>query len=283
MSVDRSAPSVPSARADARAPISAADVRARVADPTRWDIGHVISTGSTNADLMDTPAPPSGAVAVLIAEEQIRGRGRAGRVWSCPAGAGLMMSIALHRPPVPPARRGWAGAVLGLALVDALAALLPGRDVGLKWPNDVLVDGDKIAGILGEAGAETVVVGSGVNITLRADELPRPDATSLALLGAVGPAFDRAALAAAVLDGLSARLDRWFVADGDVDAGGLRADYRDRSATLGRSVRLQIPGGAEVLGVATDITPDGALVVRTTDGRERAWSVAEVTHLRPAT
>ena len=268
--------------ADPRAPVTADAVLDRLADPRRWDVRHVRSTGSTNADLMDAPPPPSGVLAVLIAEEQVRGRGRAGRVWSCPAGAGLMMSIALHRPPVPPARRGWAGAALGMSIVDALTPLLPGHEVGLKWPNDVLVDGRKIAGILGEAGADVVVVGAGINVSLQTDELPRPDATSLSLVGAAPPALDRSALAAAVLDALGPRLDRWLGADGDVDISGLRAEYRQRSATLGLAVRLQIPGGADIQGLAVDVTPDGAVLVRTADGRERAWSVAEVTHLRPA-
>ncbi|MTD14161.1 biotin--[acetyl-CoA-carboxylase] ligase [Nakamurella sp. YIM 132087] len=250
----------------------------------RVALTHALRTGSTNADL----AAPTGSAAaahtpftVLTTEEQVAGRGRSGRTWSCPPGAGLMFSVRADRGRIPAERIGWIGAVLGLAILDAVRPLLPDlRPVTLKWPNDVLVGPRKLAGILAEMGPAGVVVGSGINISLRTDELPRDDATSLRLAGA-GP-VDRAALLAAILGSFVARFDRWEAAGGDVDAAGVRGDYRAVCSTLGTDVRVQLPGGSSVTGQAEDVDPDGGIVLRTPDGAHTTYRAGDVVHLRPA-
>ena len=156
----------------ARVPLDPARVAAALAAPGRFSIRHVEATGSTNADLAaGPPATAGGPWPVLVAHHQVAGRGRAGRVWSCPPGAGLTFSVRVPLGEVPPSRRGWLGIVLGLsavAVLDRDPALRP----GLKWPNDLLLDGRKGAGILAEAVGEDVVVGMGLNVLLTSDELP---------------------------------------------------------------------------------------------------------------
>ncbi len=244
----------------------------------RWSVRAVSSTGSTNDDLAAAAHAGAEDGTVLISELQRTGRGRLGRTWTAPAGSGLILSVLLRLPTVPPGRRAWIGPLLGLGLVTGTRAVT-GVDTALKWPNDLLVDGSKCAGMLADATPDGVVVGFGLNVTLTRDELPRPDATSLLLAGA--QVLDRALLAAAVLDDLAVRLDRWTRAGGDPDRSGLREDYRRCCATLGSDVRVELPAGGAVTGVAVDITADGALVVRTTAGLQ-TFTAADVAHLRPA-
>jgi BirA family transcriptional regulator, biotin operon repressor / biotin---[acetyl-CoA-carboxylase] ligase len=259
-----------------RSPLDPGLVRARLAAAglaDRYDVRQVLRTGSTNADLA-AQAPDDPAVTVLTTEEQVAGRGRAGRVWSCPAGAGLMFSVRLTvdgaLAGVPADRYGWSGAVLALAIRQALAGLLP---VDLKWPNDLLVADRKLGGILAEFTGSAVVVGAGVNVALTTAELPRADATSLALQGI---SVDRAELLADVLIALDGLLAGWRT-----DPDGIRDRYRPACGTLGRQVRLELPGDRTVTGTALDVAPDGGLVVRTPDGT-RTFGAGDVVHLRAA-
>jgi BirA family biotin operon repressor/biotin-[acetyl-CoA-carboxylase] ligase len=256
-------------------------VQRALSRPGRWRIEHTVVTGSTNADLSVRVATAESGE-VLTTEEQLSGRGRSGRDWYCPAGAGLMFSALVRLPQVPADRRGWTGALLGLAIVTAVQRLCSVR-ASLKWPNDVLVEGRKCAGILGEMVDDAVVVGAGINVSLRARELPRPDSTSLLLIGArpLAAALDRAALLAAILDDFGDLLDRWVAADGDVDRSGLRADYRSSCATIGSDVRLLLPDGRQVIARAVDVAPDGTLLAADGSGRVTSYSAADVVHLRP--
>ncbi len=170
----------------------------------------------------------------------------------------------------------------GLSLVAAVNTVsglpvgTPSR-VRLKWPNDLLIDGRKAAGLLAESTGGGVVVGMGLNVSLRPDELPRADATSLLLAGAGN--LDRQRLAAAVLDELGEWVDKWRATAGDADRCGLRDAYRAACATVGERVRLELPSGEQVLGVAVDVTTDGALLVDTATG-VRVFAAADVFHLR---
>lgn len=263
-----------------RRPIDPAAVGTRLTRPGPWAVRQVPVTGSTNADLAAGAVTlPHGAV--LTTEEQVSGRGRAGRDWVCPAGAGLMFSVLLREPRIPPDRRGWTGAVLGMAIVRAVASV-SGLEASLKWPNDVLIDGRKCAGILGEVADDAIVIGSGINVSLLPDELPREDATSLLLAGADTDGLDRAVLLARILDEFGVLLDRWVAASGDIDASGLRVDYLRICTTVGSRVRLILPGGGEPVLLAVDVAADGSLIVQDDAGRRRSYSVADVVHLRPA-
>lgn len=256
-----------------------AAVAARLADPDRWVIDWTAQTGSTNADLAArAEAGRLRAGQVLVTEEQVAGRGRAGRVWHCPPGAGLMFSVGFDLPGVPPDRRGWVGAVLGLAVVAGLREAA-GVGASLKWPNDVLIDGAKCAGILGEVAGGRLIVGSGVNMSLTRTELPRADATSVALAGG---RLDRAALLAAILDELGSWCDRWNAAGGDVDAAGIRPAYLRACSTVGAPIRVLLPTERWVFGEAVDVDAGGALVVADASGRRHTFTVGDVVHVRPA-
>jgi BirA family biotin operon repressor/biotin-[acetyl-CoA-carboxylase] ligase len=149
--------------------------------------------------------------------------------------------------------------------------------VGLKWPNDVLADGGKLAGILAEVAAPTpvIVLGLGLNVSLTADEAPDPVATSLLMLGS--SAINRNTLARRILRELAVRIDAWRSAGG-ADAT-LIADYQHYSLTLGSRVRAILPGDREVVGIAHAIDETGRLCVDT-GGETVAISAGDITHLR---
>jgi BirA family biotin operon repressor/biotin-[acetyl-CoA-carboxylase] ligase len=215
---------------------------------------------------------------VVIAEAQTAGRGRRGRVWTSPPGRNLAFSVVL-RPDLPPARAPEVTLVASVAICDALRQA--GVAAGIKWPNDVLVGGRKIAGILTELAAEPdrvhwVVVGVGVNVNARAEDFPaelRGEATSLLLER--GVATPRALFAAACLTALEEWLDR----HAEEGFGAVRAAWRERSVTLGREVSVQADGRV-VVGTAEDLDEDGALLVRDAAGLQRILA-GDVTLLRP--
>ncbi|MDV9201885.1 biotin--[acetyl-CoA-carboxylase] ligase, partial [Streptomyces sp. Wh19] len=160
----------------------------------------VETTGSTNSDLARRAAAGLDEGTVLIAEEQTAGRGRLDRTWTAPARSGLFLSVYLKPGDVPAERWGWLPLLTGVAAATGLARSA-GVDMALKWPNDLLVTVEgaerKAGGILAERAGDGVVVGMGVNVSLRADELPAPTAASLALAGAVST--DRETLLRGVL------------------------------------------------------------------------------------
>ena len=254
-------------------------------------------TGSTNADLLARAAAGEAEGAVLAAEQQDAGRGRMGRAWVAPPRAALAFSVLLRPQDVPPARRSWLPLLAGVAAATSVRTAA-GVDAQLKWPNDVLVGGAKLGGILAEAAGDAVVVGIGLNVSTGLDELPPPGpgalaATSLRLSGA---ALSGAALSGAALSG-AARLDRealladllagferwyraWCQVMGDAERSGLHAAYTRLSATLGRRVRVERPGGQQVTGLATGLDPDGRLLVRESPDTEVAVAAGDVVHLR---
>ncbi|MCM1944123.1 biotin--[acetyl-CoA-carboxylase] ligase [Streptomyces sp. G2] len=240
----------------------------------------VTSTGSTNSDLAARAAElPEGAV--LVAEEQTSGRGRLDRTWSAPARSGLFLSVLL-KPDVPAHRLGWLPLLTGVAAATGLVKAA-GTDISLKWPNDLLVtvDGEerKAGGILAErAGEDGVVVGLGVNVSLRAEELPVPTAGSLLLADAVST--DRDTLLRAVLRSLADWYGAWVRADGDPEASGVRAAYEAGCATLGRRVRADLPGERMLEGEAVSLDGDGRLVVATEGGGTEAVGAGDIVHLR---
>lgn len=260
-----------------RPPLRAEELRRGLAG-SRWsDVQVVASTGSTNADVAAAARAGAGEGLVLVTEWQRAGRGRLGRSWSAPPRSGLTFSVLL-RPAVPPSRLGWIPLLAGVAVASALGRVAD-VDLRLKWPNDVLAGEHKLAGILAERVEEAVVLGVGINVTLRRDELPTAGATSLALEGAV--ALDRDTLLRAVLRELDTRYADFVGTGGDPDAAGLRDAYRRNSATLGRDVRVQLPGEVTLTGRAGDVDAEGRLVLTGPHGLT-AVAAGDVVHVRRA-
>lgn len=238
------------------------------------DVGRVVhwfeEIGSTNDRAKELADEGAEHGEVVVAEAQTAGRGRRGRAWASPARRNLYFSVVL-RPDLPPARAPELTLVGSVALCDALRQA--GVDAGIKWPNDLLVAGKKIAGILTELAAEPdkvdwVVLGAGVNVNARLEDFPeevRGEATSLLLER--GQAAPRVLFAAACFTALETWLDR----HDEEGFAVIREGWRARSVTLGREVAVKVDG-RELTGVAEDIDEAGALLVRTAAGLERVLS-----------
>jgi BirA family biotin operon repressor/biotin-[acetyl-CoA-carboxylase] ligase len=275
-----------------RPPLNAAALERAIVTPDGlWTALDVVpATGSTNSDLAARAREGAAEGAVLVAEEQTAGRGRLDRQWTAPARSGLFFSVLLRPSDVPVRRWGWLPLLAGVATATAVART-GGVDTGLKWPNDLLVtiggEERKTGGILAERvdspAGDAVVIGIGLNVTLREDELPVPAAGSLALAGAKG-STDRDPLLRAVLRSLAEWYGEWRAVGGDPDASRLRQVYAAGCATLGRAVRAELPGGGAVTGTAVTVDDDGRLVIATEgpDGgtQERAVGAGDVVHLR---
>lgn len=247
------------------------------------------TTGSTNADLLAAAADlPHGSVVATL--DQTAGRGRLDRSWSAPAGQTLAASL-LVRADLDDRSRGWLPLVAGRAMRDAVSARLGGGAgasrasrpvVEVKWPNDVHVDERKVCGILCQVASDgSVVVGAGVNLTIPADALPTPTATSLAVAGAHGTASE---LADAVLADFRAAVLEAVVAlsTGGAAAEAVRVDVRAACGTIGRRIRLELPDGSVEEADAVGIDDDGRITIRHRDGATRGVAVGDVTHLRYA-
>lgn len=233
-------------------------------------IVEIPTTESTNADLV--AALQSGDdwphLGALVTRDQRGGRGRLDREWVTPAGAALAISVVLRVDSVPVERRGWIPLAAGAAMVDAIAAQLPGAAV--KWPNDVLIDGRKICGILAQvADFDTIVVGSGVNTRMTREQLPVETATSFA---AQGVDVDEERLIADYLRRLGEVVSV-------LSRGSVRDVVTKRCVTIGQRVTAHLPGGERITGLATGLDESGRLLI---DGTSRPIAVGDIVHLRPA-
>lgn len=223
--------------------------------PPGWTVEEVDQTASTNTDLLErTSTLPDRAV--LRADHQTAGRGRLDRHWEAPAGANLLVSLLFRT--VPPDPGELMRRVALAAVVAARAALAPEHQVALKWPNDLLLDGRKLAGLLAQRADDgSVVVGIGVNVGWAPDGAAR-------LGEQIAPRRLLAAMLAAY-DALPAEID---------------ALYRSELATLGQRVRVVLPTG-DLVGTAVGVEPDGRLVVVDDCAISHRLSVGDVVHLRP--
>jgi BirA family transcriptional regulator, biotin operon repressor / biotin---[acetyl-CoA-carboxylase] ligase len=252
-----------------------------------WTSVEVVeTTGSTNTDLLARGGPEG---QVLVAEEQTAGRGRMGRSWVSQPGAALTFSVLLRPVTVPASRRGWLPLLTGVAVATAVRSAASVAAT-LKWPNDVLAGDRKLAGILAEQSGQSgqsgsggaLVIGIGLNVATPSDALPVSPgglrATSLLAEGAAD--VGREPLLVEVLRSF----ERWYLpfrADPDPARTGLLAEYRSLCATLGRQVRVDLPGGRVLSGTAEDVDADGCLLVRedATTGVSPV-SAGDVIHLR---
>ncbi|MFJ8908712.1 biotin--[acetyl-CoA-carboxylase] ligase [Streptomyces sp. NPDC102351] len=268
-----------------RPPLNATALRrGLVREGAMWrEVEVVQRTGSTNSDLVARAAAEKlEEGVVLVAEEQTAARGRLDRRWVAPARSGLFFSVLLRPREVRVERWGWLPLLTGVAVATGLARAA-GVDTALKWPNDVLVtvrgEERKAGGILVEAtGDGGVVVGVGVNVSLRADELPVATAGSLALAGAVST--DRDPLLRGMLRALEEWYGRWRGAGGDAGACGLQEAYAAGCATLGRVVRAELPGDRALVGEAVAVDGDGRLVLATEAGVQEPVGAGDIIHLR---
>jgi BirA family transcriptional regulator, biotin operon repressor / biotin---[acetyl-CoA-carboxylase] ligase len=217
----------------------------------------VAETGSTNADLLaDLDAGVVGDRCVLAAAHQTAGRGRLDRRWEAPVGSNLLVSIVFSPTPEPAVD---ATHRVGLAALAAARDLRPEAAMSLKWPNDVLLGDHKLAGILAQRSStrDAVVVGLGLNVGWAPE--------GAAHLGDPAPPAEVLALVLEHLDRLPPSIELL---------------YRAALSTLGARVRVELPGGAVVDGVAVDVDPDGRLLVEDDAAVITAFDVGDVVHLR---
>ena len=220
---------------------------------------------------------PEGLVAV--ADHQSAGRGRLGRSWTAPPGSSLLASVLL-RPGLSPESLHLVNVALALAAADACLEVA-GVEVGLKWPNDLLVADRKVAGVLAEAdlggpGRPAVVVGIGLNVNWPEELPPELAGTATSLNRLAGRTVDRAALLVRILVGLDRRYSA-LGAPGGPEA--LASEYRGRCATIGRAVRVEL-ADETFTGTAADVDDAGHLLVMT-DVCLRTVGAGDVVHLRP--
>ncbi len=260
-----------------RPPLDAA--RLAAADPDLLPgltVEVVDETASTNALVTERARAGAAEGLVVTAEHQTSGRGRLDRTWETPARSALTFSLLL-RPTAPLHSWPWLPLLAGYAVDKALKAA--GFEPSVKWPNDVLLGERKVAGILVERvetdGGPAAVVGVGLNVGMTAEELPVPEATSLAV---VGTAPDRTDLLVDVLASVWESYTAWQVG-GDLAGARLAESYVAACATIGRQVRVDLPSGEVLTGTASGIDPSGRLVVQHGDGHT-AVSAGDVVHVR---
>jgi BirA family biotin operon repressor/biotin-[acetyl-CoA-carboxylase] ligase len=261
-------------------PLDEVRLRSELLEPgalwRRLDV--VAETGSTNADLAARARAGEESGTVLVTDFQSAGKGRLGRTWTAPPGTSIAMSVLIRPHDVASTRWTWLPLLAGLAVVEALRRGAEAHAV-LKWPNDVLVDGRKICGILAERvetpSGPACVIGMGLNVHLSDEELPVPTAISLAVLNP-SRVMGRNPLLTTILRAFASIYQQWEISDDDT---AFATSYVKRCDTIGRRVRVSLAGGLDVEGEAEAIDRDGRLVIRTAEG-VRSLGAGDVVHLR---
>jgi len=239
-----------------------------------WRVSVVDVTGSTQNDLaVEARRGNSQNGDVLVAEFQLTGRGRLGRSFIAPTRSALLFSLFI-RPHREGGDWGWLPLLAGQAVVAAIESQCK-ADVAcrLKWPNDILMGEMKVAGLLAER-VETpegpgVIIGIGINVDASEEELPISTATSLKLQGC--SAFEREDLLITILENVAHYLQRWEANDGN-----LISEYENVSVTIGRRIRIELPGGVMKESIAKGVAPSGALIL--TNGE--LVTVGDIVHLQ---
>jgi BirA family biotin operon repressor/biotin-[acetyl-CoA-carboxylase] ligase len=260
--------------------LTLAAVRAHLNDPRDWHLHLLEETTSTNAVAMELAEAAAPHGTVVLADAQTAGRGREGREWRTPRGTAIALSV-IVRPGSGPEWWPWIGLAAAVATRDAIERVtgVIGR---VKWPNDVLISGRKVAGVLTETRwhpvrgtRRAVVVGVGVNVNNRAAGLPESyAAAATSILDVTGTITDRNALAAEILNGLARDIDGLPRA-----AGELRTRWTAASATQGGHVSVSTPTGL-LEGVDDGLDSSGRLIVRTRDRCAHAIHTGDVLMLR---
>jgi biotin--[acetyl-coA-carboxylase] ligase len=233
-------------------------------------------TGSTNSDVAEEARRGEAEGLVVATLEQRAGRGRMDRAWVAPPGTSLAFSMLLEPRPERP-HWGWLSLLAGIAVHEAVDGLAPepGR-VQLKWPNDVLIDGRKVCGILNKLvehpDGDRAVIGIGVNVSIREDQLPVPTATSLRIAGLCE---DPKQLLGSILERFQPLYEHWQ------EAGEVRDEYQRRCASIGTPLRIVVDERRIVEGIGHGVDEHGRLRVATASGIE-TFAVGDVIHARLA-
>ena len=241
-------------------------------------------TGSTNSDLLTFAGSKPELwtdFSVLVTDNQIAGRGRLDRQWVAVPGAGLAVSVLLKPTTFGMSSFGWLPLLAGLAMKNAVSSLIEDAPVSLKWPNDVLVTGEKISGLLAEVlpGGDGVVIGAGLNLKQSKDELPIENATSLALQGVAN--FEIDDVLVRYLASFKRLYEEFADAKGDAETSGLSQAVQEASSTIGSSVKVHLPDGSNFSGKAVGLDASGRLLVAMADPLEiRAVAAGDIQHLR---
>ncbi|MGV8857758.1 biotin--[acetyl-CoA-carboxylase] ligase [Rhodoglobus sp.] len=242
---------------------------------------HLDEVGSTNHELMARAANSTAQhFSALVTTNQTAGRGRLGREWIAPPGKTLAVSVLFAPERASIESLAWMPLIGGLAMARAVRSLVNDRKVTLKWPNDVQIESLKVSGLLSElvAGGSGVIVGAGLNLTIEPAELPTSVSTSLLIEG-VDPGVDLAL--SSYLRELVELYKRF--SDGGLDAvrSGIADAARAECGTIGRRVRVELPGGERIFGTAETIDDHGQLVVMDdANGRLQHVAAGDITHLR---
>lgn len=248
---------------------------------TRW-VGRTIhfykEVDSTNATAMDLAQQGAPEGIVVLADQQLRGRGRGNRSWHSPAGVGIYCSIVL-RPKISPAMAQLITLMTAVSIVKAIA-LKTGLSPRIKWPNDILINDKKVAGILLEskvsgATMEYAVIGFGINVNHTATDLPREvrvEAGSLFM--ELNELVDRSSLVIQIFS----ELERLYHRLQQDDFTVILEQWRHYSSTLGKHVRIWQKNEATE-GIAVDLTKEGGLIVRAKAGNQIVVHAGDVEHL----
>jgi BirA family biotin operon repressor/biotin-[acetyl-CoA-carboxylase] ligase len=239
-------------------------VRRRLAAATRFgDIRIFAEVDSTNRWLLERASEGAGEGLVAVADHQVQGRGRRGRRWEAPPGTALLVSVLL-RPAIGAQRWHLVNSAVALSAREAVVEVA-GFTPDLKWPNDLMVEDRKLAGVLAEAAGPALVVGLGCNVSWA------PEGAA-SVEGVAGRPVERQAL----LESLLLSLERWY---GRWDA--VPSAYRRACATIGQRVRVQGPAGS-MEGTAAGVDDAGRLLLRRPGGETLALAAGDVVHLRLA-
>ena len=225
-------------------------------------------TGSTQDDLYELASTGTAIPKTILASEfQSSGRGRLDRTFEAAPHSALTFSIYIE-PKVEKEEWSFLTLLAGLSVHEALHALDPQIEIGIKWPNDLLIGDKKFVGMIAQASAKGVVLGIGINVGMSQEELPVETATSLAITGFAE--LDRNVILASIINHFEINCEMW-----ENDKSFL-AEYRTACATIGKDVEVTLPGGKTIRSRAVDISYTGALLLE--DGSE--VTVGDVVHLR---
>ena len=249
-----------------RTPLDEAEINSRVTP--YWRVSVVELTGSTQNDLLQLVESNNALDGQVIATEfQSDGRGRLDRTFEAPAQSALLFSFYI-KPRNQRSEWGFIPLIAGLSLVRAITTIDTVMNVSLKWPNDLIINEKKCAGIIAQTTNEGIVIGIGLNVSMTPNELPVSTATSLAIEGST--ITDRNLLLSHLLNTFAELFEAWE------EGSELLDEYASASSTIGKKVRIELPGGENLEATVARISHTGELVLD--DGRH--VSAGDVIHLR---